>query len=791
MTKPTKPQASRVDAKEAPDRPVAIATSRAIWLVAILLAGLLLVVGLKALFTYLQDDLSQRSTNERARLFIGEEIVRGIQSIERDVFYMSSLTSDGAINLVERQIAEHVEKLRHDLDVLKTGGTVRQTINLNIEGHDQMLREMRYQPEQGLAYVMEIIEIGPLIEEIDLKTRGLRALLDQRIAMRAAGDDAGFFKVEQLVGAHLKHLPPFFFRLNENANRLLFESNERLGRLEKDIEIQRERYRYLETLSIILVIVVATLTGLLFAGQIRDANHRLRQAWEAMRAAKEEAERASRAKSDFVSRMSHELRTPMNAILGFAQLLKDEELNHVQRDYINEINRAGVHLLELINQVLDLAKIEAGHMTLERIEFDPMLLVDEVAMLVTERAREKGLSTRFFASPKLPARILGDPTRLRQVLINLVGNAVKFTDTGFIDLRVAPTEDGQRLRFEIEDTGIGVDQATLSRLFKAFSQADESTTRKYGGTGLGLLISKELVEAMGGHLEVDSAPGRGSRFRFSLPTLVAPGAEARPTPLTGYRALLLCEETHLSEVLTAYLGALGAEVVSLHATDTDEKLESLPDQPCIVIGGGDCLARMRGWLANRTARLVFLKLPGDDSPSADHDATLVEPVTYTRMLGLAYEISARHAATPNTGAQAPSVKAGKARKARMLLVEDNRINQIVAARMLEKLGLACDIAVNGREALEMLVARPYDLVLMDVQMPVLDGIEATVAWREMEPRLGRARTTIIAMTADAMTEDREKCLASGMDDHVAKPIDLSVLSDTLNRWLPGRGMQAV
>jgi signal transduction histidine kinase/CheY-like chemotaxis protein len=659
-----------------------------------------------------------------------------------------------ALPIFEKQIAEHVEKLRHDLKVLKDGGTVKQVVYLNVEGRDQMIREVRFRPTQDAsAFVMELIEIDPLLDQVNEKTHGLRLLVSQRSELREKQDRVGLYELERRITTYLKYLPPFFFRLNENANRLFFESSDRLKKLELQIATERERYKLMESLSVVLVIVVATLAGILFARQIRDSNQRLHLAWEKMRNAKEEAERASRAKSDFVSRMSHELRTPMNAILGFAQLLQEEDINAEQRDYVNEINRAGVHLLELINQVLDLAKIEAGSMTLENIAFDPMQTVDEVATIVSEHARAKGLTLRFFASPELPARILGDPTRLRQVLINLMGNAVKFTDKGSIDLRVEPSAAGERILFSVQDTGIGMDEISMARLFRAFSQADESTTRKYGGTGLGLMISKDLVQAMGGDIEVESTPGLGSRFWFSLPARMVDDAPRRAAPLTGYHALLSCSEAHQVEALTAQLKALGAEVIAACGMqEIQRKMADNPDEPWVFIGQPSCLSELTALQnENMRGRHIVLQLPGGKMDSGTYDGCLVEPFTYSRLLEMVREIQARRV-TPLRDSTAPMDRLGRNghTRGRVLLVEDNRINQMVATRMLDKLGLQHDLAENGRIAMEMLAAKPFDLVLMDVQMPVMDGMEATRGWRAHELAAGMARIPVIAMTANAI-----------------------------------------
>ncbi len=649
-----------------------VQSARFLWLIGIFVVSLMLVVGLKMFFTHLYDELGDRSANERARLFIGDELVSTLQGIEKDVYQMTTITNPTAHARLESHIGEHVEKLRHDLSVLKNGGRVRQVIYLNIEGHDQMVREVVYRPDPAArGYVMELIEIAPLLDQILGKTRELRELLSRRAQLRDNNDSAGLFTLEQEISIYLKHLPPYFFRLNENANRLFFDSSDRLQEMERQLAAQRDRFKATEMALVVMIIVLATVAGFVFARQINSSNQRLRLALEEMRQAKEEAERASRAKSDFVSRMSHELRTPMNAILDFAQLLESEALKPEHRDYVGEINRAGAHLLELINKVLDLAKIESGKLTIEHIPFDLRHTLDEVAALVSERLKAKGLALHFEAAPGLPERILGDPTRLRQVLINLIGNAEKFTEQGGIDLRVEPVEQGQRIQFSVRDSGIGMDAATLEKLFKPFAQADESTTRKFGGTGLGLKISQDLVQAMGGEIQVTSQPGVGSHFWFSLPSHPLEASEVRPE--------------------------------------------------------------------NRD--------PPEQAAGPEQE-DLAKPL-----------------------------------QGHILLVEDNRINQMVATRMLDKLGLTYDIANHGGESLEKIALRNYDLILMDMEMPEMDGLEASVRIRAEESVAGKVRTPIIAMTANALNEDRDRCLSSGMDDHMAKPIELARLGEILRRWL--------
>ena len=653
---------------------------RFLWLIGLFFVGFLIIVGLNKLFSNLIDELGAQSANERARLFIGEEIVRNIQDIEMDILRMPMAVGPLPQERIEGELLKKVAKLERDLAVLKDGGTIQQLIYLNIEGKDQMVREVAFKPvARETGYVMEIIELGPHLDQVKLKARELKAMLEQRDQYFEQRDGEGLIAISRDILAYSKRLPSFFFRFNENASRLLFDSHQQLRNLETQLSAQRERYKTTETTLIVLVIFSVTLIGILFARQLRESNENLFRAWSEMRLARDDAERASRAKSEFVSRMSHELRTPLNAILGFAQLLDREALTSVQRNYSRQIRAAGQHLLDLIGEVLDLAKIEAGRLVLEHIEFDLRRTMDQVVAVAVKRAQNKGLPVKVVLSSELPGRVRGDPTRLRQVLINLLDNAVKFTERGEVGLRVEPEGEGGKLLFRVWDTGVGMEEQAIRRLFQPFTQADESTTRKYGGTGLGLVICKDLVEAMGGSLQVESHPGQGSRFWFSLP------------------------------------------------------LERVDDAP-------------------------------GSSAAAETSAAAAE--------GAEGRVAA--------GRPIPS----PALQRHVLLVEDNPVNQLVASSMLAALGASCEIAGNGLEGLEKLEQGTYDLVLMDVEMPQMDGHAATREIRLRERQRESRRVPVIAMTANAMAEDRERCIASGMDDYLAKPYEMDALAAIIRRWLP-------
>lgn len=635
------------------------------WLFGLVLACLALVLGLRVYFTQLQEDLDARLANERARLFVGEEVLRGIHGVEMDLHRMAATANEAGFRRARRSLGDGLAKLHHDIGVLERGGTVRRQIHLNLEGQDEMVSDATYRPGER-SYVMEVIEILPLLDQANSLADELEALLQRRWATRERNDARAFLAVEDDVGVFLKRMPPYFERLRENANRLFFESGQRLAELQAELAARRRTLQWAEMALLALVLVAAGFATVFFVRRLNLANDRLANAVDAMRAARDMAERASRAKSEFVSRMSHELRTPLNAIIGFGELLEGEPLQPSQASYVRLINASGRHLLELVNQVLDLAKIEAGGLRLERIPFDLPATVEAVRQMIAERVAGKGIAFVATVDPGLPRYVEGDPTRLRQILINLLMNAVKFTEQGSVEMRAAP--DGDRLYFSVRDSGIGMDQQALAKLFQPFVQADGTITRRFGGSGLGLVIARELVEAMGGAVEVESAPGTGTCFWFWVP--LRPAA-APPVPI-----------------------------------------------PVPVIDDGCGVADLL------------------DGP--------------------------------------------------VLLVDDNHVNQQLAAAMLDRLGVSHDVAGNGEECLARLAGGAYAMVLMDVEMPVMDGITAAARIRGGEAPGGR-RLPIIAMTANALQEDRERCMAAGMDGYVAKPVSLASLRQEICRVLGAAG----
>ena len=752
------------------------------------IVGYLGIVIIHNVFSDIRNNLDASVKNEYSRYKIGEYILKEISFIEANFYKMGIITKLRAIEPIQNEIEKEIQNVLGAIEILEKGGVLKSHIKLNLIEANSVVDEIYFKADDK-KLVFEAIDLIPKLNELREKVSEMHEIMKMKILISEASNTDilannvyknDSFKIELFF----KQIPTLFIRMQENSNRLLYDSKKNITTLEKNIEIEKEYYKNLEYIFTYIVMIIIVLTGFLLIRQILRKNKELEEITKKAKKSEEEALIANETKSKFLANMSHEIRTPLNAIIGFSDILSSSNMEVNDKEKAEIISKSAKALLNIINDILDISKIESGKYEVSKTNFDLKDLLEQIVQLYAVNTKEKNIRFLYTLDESIPNFVFSDETKLKQVLSNIISNAIKFTpNNGKVSFDVkllTLNENTASVRFSVKDEGIGISPENQKSIFEPFSQADGTISRKYGGTGLGLAISLNIIKMLGSEIKLISKENEGSLFYFDLDLVVQDVSNFDSSKLKYDFAI--CNIIEDTENIKNHLASVVKYFGRIHQGDEDiESCEKID----LIFCFGD--PQFYEKLSRRKERfkcpVVYVgnmdKINNNNIMKPLMDYFLDVPIYGSKIFNI---IAESKLIEKDVQKSENKIETKENFSGQILVAEDNPNNQLLIKIVLQKLGLDVTIVENGQLAVEKYQNEKYDLIFLDINMPVMDGLTALKLIREYEKEIQRY-TPIVALTANTINGDREKYIDEGMDNYLSKPLERNQLISILNLYL--------
>lgn len=758
-------------------------------LLGVFLLGYASLVVIHTVFSNIVDKLDSNVKNEYARYKIGQYILREIGSIESKYYQMGIASKVRALKPIQNEVKEELKDIKHAINILKTGGVLNNYIKLNMLGVSQTVEKIYFQPNDKSEFTFEAIDLNPKIDELEKKLYEMENIVALKISIHQSVSKENLKDSMFKVHLFFKELPTLFIRMKENASRLLYDSKKNLDILEENIQKEKTHYKNLEYMVTYIIMAFIIILGYFLIKQIMNKNEELEEITLKANISANEALRANTVKSQFLANMSHEIRTPLNAIIGFSSILARSDLNVKDKEKANIIAKSANALLNIINDILDISKIESGKYEIDNKPFNLKASLEQIVQLYSVNTKEKNIRFIFTIDENIPKFVNSDETKIKQVISNLLSNAIKFTPKEkkiFFNIKLKKLKnDFATILFEIKDEGIGISKNDQEKIFEPFSQADGSISRKFGGTGLGLAITRNIIHALNSEIYLISQEGEGSLFYFHLNLKVEDekGLEEVKEISTKYN-FAICGIIEDPENIKAHLVSTLREFGNIYQTDEDiENVRAIDMIFCF--GDPEFTEKLEIRSKRFNAPIIFVgnkeKIKDNEKLKSLINGTLDVPIYGSKILQLIDDFKGLGTITSKTISDELELKQNTL-KGKVLVAEDNTNNQFLIKILLEEYGIDVEIVENGQLALEKYIQNRYDIVFLDINMPVMDGVQALKEIRDFEEK-SNTFTPIIALTANAVKGDKEKYISLGMDDYLSKPIENQKLGIILDKYL--------